>query len=186
MAKTESRPIVEYHYPKNQLCRIDREWLPYFRFAVFCILRMNVYLGNEMESWNYYFENITFKIMSKKNIATHLPRKSNSRSRHGFMYCIDEFINSGVSLTILCWLKTRTLCQKLFLENYSIRIYSCMCRKQAAEFRICVLCQMERQKVGRKCQSYFIDTPVHQCKIYMEIKIIKLTHRSSLRALVSD
>lgn len=37
--------------------------------------------------------------MDKSKI--NLPRRSSSRSRHGFIYCIDEFISSGVSLTIL-------------------------------------------------------------------------------------
>lgn len=46
------------------------------------------------------------------NCEFFLPRRSSSRSRHGFMYCIDEFINSGVSLTILCY-KLKEYCFRL-------------------------------------------------------------------------
>lgn len=136
VAETESRPIVEYHCPRNRLCRIDRVWRPYFQFAVFCIL---LCVGGKCNEKQTYRE-LAFlvrrhnlqKTPSKYSTATQLPRKSSSRSRHGFMYCIDEFINSGVSLTILIRVTTSTWCCKLIWGGIYSRL--CVSRQQAAEF----------------------------------------------------
>lgn len=53
VARMGIRPVVEYHYPKNQSYRIDPVWLPYSRFVVFCILQIQVRVRKTQRKTTY-------------------------------------------------------------------------------------------------------------------------------------
>lgn len=97
---TETRPTCADRCRRSLWCRTGLVWRPCSRSGGFCSL-----------------ENISRskRRVNLKMINVCSPRRSSSRSLHGFMNCIDWLISSGVSFTI-----SEKRCVVLVMEKRSV------------------------------------------------------------------